>query len=139
MKQKPCYRSFILICMLLTLSGFVLASDLSEKPGNQSVSGNLTDPISVPNISTLISNPSPYEGNSIILNAIVSKTNPSRHQFTIADKTGCSLCTAKNALNSITVWYQGEIPKVRETVRISGSVIHDEKSGYVINATYVRN
>jgi hypothetical protein len=125
--------------MLLTLSGSAIASDLSKNISSHSVSDNMTDPVSVPNVATLLNNASQYVGNPIILSAIVSKTYPSQHQFTIADKVGCSLCTAKNALNSITVWYQGEIPKVRETVRISGSVIHDERSGYAINATYVRN
>ena len=138
MRHEPSYRFFILFCLLLTLSGSALAADLPEKPGNQSVSENATNPVIIPNVSTLINNPSPYEGSPVILNAIVSKTDPSRHQFTIADKIGCSLCTAKNAVNSIPVWYQGKIPKEWETVQISGSVIHDEISGYAINASMVR-
>ncbi|MDD1730083.1 MAG: hypothetical protein LUQ50_13560 [Methanospirillum sp.] len=63
---------------------------------------------------------------------------PSQHQLTVADKVGCSLCTAKNALNSITIWYQGKIPAVLETVQISGQVSHDKKLGYSINASTVK-
>jgi hypothetical protein len=138
MKQEPGYRFCILFCVLLTISGFAGGSVLSENISNQSVSGNLTNPVLVSHVSTVISNPSHYVGNQIILNAMVSKAYPLQHQFTIADQVGCSLCTAKNALNSMTVWYQGKIPKVWETVQVSGQVIHDERSGYVINASSVK-
>lgn len=138
MKQEPYIRYFIIFCLLFTISGFGSAFTQTETTSNESVLDNLTSPITVPNVTTIINNPSQYQGKSIILNGIVTKTYPSQHQLTVADTIGCSLCTTKNTQNSIPVWYQGKIPAVRETVQISGQVIQVEKLGYIINASTVK-
>lgn len=133
------YRLIIFFCIILALCEIAIASDQNESQISQSGSGNLTEILFVPDVQTILESPEQYFGKKISLQAVVSKTYSQKHQFAVADRVGCSLCTTKNAKNSIKIWYAGEIPKYREIVQITGEVIPDTNKGYHLNATSVKN
>jgi len=132
------YYHIVLFCFLLVISGIVAGSDLKEPLGNLSPQGNFTDQISVPDIQSVLKNPDQYLGKTVVLNGIVTKTYPTQNLFILADRFGCSFCTAKNSLDSINVWYPGKVPKLMETVQIFGQVVPESKKGVRINATTLK-
>jgi|GEM_PF-6848259 len=118
--------------ILLILSGIASGSNQTQIPGNRSSSTNFSDIIEVPDVQSILTNPSQYYGKTISLKAVVSKTFPEKKVFSVADRVGCSLCTEKNAKNSIAIQYAGETPKYLDIVRITGEVV-PEKTKYFIS------
>lgn len=130
---------FIIIfsCLLLVLPGLSTGSEGTNSVVNLSYTDNTPVSLLVPDVLSLLTNPDRYLGKTIRFKGIVTKTYPLQHLFTVADRVGCSICVAKNARNSIMVSYQGEIPKSRETVQVSGLLTNDPYEKYVVNATSV--
>lgn len=89
-------------------------------------------------MQSILTNPPQYYGKTISLKAVVSKTSPEKKAFAVADRVGCTLCTEKNAKNSITIRYTGEPPKYLDIVRITGEVVPEKNKGFHINATAVK-
>lgn len=124
--------------ILLILSGIASGSNQTQISVNRSNSTNFSDIIEVADVQSILSNPPQYYGKTISLNAVVSKTSPEKKMFTVSDRVGCSLCTEKNAKNSITIRYAGENPKYLDIVRITGEVVPEKTKGFHINATAVK-
>ena len=124
--------------ILLVLSGIASGSNQTQISGNRSSSTNISDIIEVSDVQSILTNPSQYYGKTISLKAVVSKTSPEKNLFSVADRVGCSLCTEKNAKNSITIHYAGETPKYLDIVRITGDVVPEKNNGFHINATAVK-
>ena len=132
------YHIIILSCFLLVFLIIPPISALNESVENLSYQGNITEEISATDIQSMITHPVQYLRKSIVLKGIVTRVYPSQNQFTLADRIGCPLCATKNSLDSISVWYSGEIPKTMEMVQVSGLVLSDVKKGIHINATVVK-
>lgn len=135
--MSPLPFIIILTGLILTLSGFATGSEQNSSGMNQISPGNPSEFFSVPDIMTIITGPEPYLGKTVTVKGIVSETYPRQHRFTFADRVGCSICAAKNAGNSIMVFYAGDIPKNRETAEISGLIVNDTRYGIILNATSV--
>ena len=133
----PCHL-LILSLILYALSGIGTASDLNDTLANVSVPVHLSEVIEVPDVQSILDNPTQYFGKTISLKAVVSKTYPGQMEFGVADRVGCSLCKDKIEKNSIIIWYAGTIPKYLDIVRITGKVIQEKNNGYHINASVVR-
>lgn len=132
------YYTIILSCFLLAFSGVSTGSPQISTESNQSVQTNISEILPAQDVQSILASPEHYLGRTISLKGVVSKTFPLQHQFIVADRVGCSLCAAaKKIKSSITVRYWGDIPKNRETVRISGILLGDEHTGFILNATEV--
>ncbi|PKL59991.1 MAG: hypothetical protein CVV33_04975 [Methanomicrobiales archaeon HGW-Methanomicrobiales-4] len=129
------YHIIILSCLLLTLPGLVTGSDGNRSALNQSYPDNISEILFAPDVQSILSNPENYLGKTVELKGVVSKIYTGQHRFTVADRVGCSICKSKDAMNSITVSYSGEIPKYMAIVQISGPLLHDMHQGYIIKAT----
>ncbi len=91
------WHILIFFLILLILSGIASGSNQIQIPGNRSSSTNFSDIIEVPDVQSILTNPSQYYGKTISLKAVISKTSPEKKVFSVADRVGCSLCTEKNA------------------------------------------
>ncbi len=131
-------RIIIFFLTLFILSGIATSVTLNEPLINQSIPRNLSEVVEVPDVQSILTNPKQYYGKTISLKAVVSMTYPEKKQFNMADRVGCSLCTAKNAKNSVIISYAGEIPKYLDIIQITGEVIPEKNKGYHINATTVK-
>jgi hypothetical protein len=129
----------IILCIIFILSGAAYASEQNKSVIQQSGPGNHTEIISIPSVQSVLENPDQYYGKTISLHGVVSSAFFQKYQFTVADRVGCSLCTAMNAKNSITIRYAGKIPKYRDIVQITGEVIYEGNKGYYINASVVKS
>ena len=135
--MNPLHYQIIIFCIILILCGCALASEQKESLVNQSGQGNLSEILSVPSVQSILESPEQYYGKKVSLQGVVSKTYSQKQQFAVADRVGCSLCTAKNAKSSVIIWYAGEIPKYLDIIQITGEVIPEKNKGYHINATSV--
>jgi hypothetical protein len=131
-------RIIIFFLIFFILSGIATSATLNEPLMNQSIPQNLSEVVEVPDVQSILNNPAQYYGKTISLKAVVSMSYPEKKQFNMADRVGCSLCTAKNAKNSVIIWYDGEIPKYLDIIQITGEVIPEKNKRYHINATTVK-
>ena len=136
-RKNPLYYLTPILCIILLLCAGAPASELHEPQVRHSDQGNISEILSVPSVQSILEKPEEYYGKTVSFQGVVSKSYSRKHQFTVADRVGCSLRTAKNAKNSILIRYAGEIPKYRDIVQITGEVIPETSTRYHINATLV--
>ncbi len=125
---------FLLCCTLSLIIGAYADGDREDGRDTIILPQNSSEPVRVPDVQTLLTNPERYSGLRIELDAIVSKMHSPNHMFSVADQISCPLCITKNTQSSMVVRYTGDLPKLRETVHIVGMTHPDPKFGYSIYA-----
>ena len=136
-RMNPLHYLIPILCIIFLLCAGAAASGQLESQVQHSDQGNISGILSVPSVQSILEKPEEFYGKTVSFRGVVSKSYSRKHQFSIADRVGCSLCTAKNAKNSILIRYDGEIPKYRDIVQITGEVISETSTRYHINATSV--
>nr|WP_319537451.1 hypothetical protein [uncultured Methanospirillum sp.] len=119
----------IIVCILL-ISGTVYGQGVQNTQSS--------DPTSKTDVATIYKNPLPFLNKDLTLIGVVAVSFPDSHTFMFTDLVGCgSGCGSKCTVNFIPVSYSGAIPKVKDIVQISGTLVKDKENKVLFNATSI--
>lgn len=130
MRKLTCFSVGIIIACLMMI-GAVYGQGVQDTQSS-------SDTTPKTNVATIYKNPLPFLDKQLTLTGVVVVSFPNEQMFMFTDPVGCgSRCGSKCTLNIIPVTYSGQIPKVKDIVQISGTLIKDKDNKVLFNATAV--